>query len=219
MRFEITDYNECDTLLKEEYRQEWKEIEDTILKMPIFLKASDQKGKLGVPIFDPVGTNDYLKGELVDKSWSPNSPIPVEYKFLGLDIDFEKRGIILEAQFSNYPFLLNNILRSELFFRAKLVFSQHPSFCLMIVTKAGGFPASNSTLYYEQAKSQLNSLCAHKIFSIPVRLIGLFPDIGNENEVVWTKYENSRYSRTVEKREAKKFKVSGEKRFRFEEGI
>ncbi|MEH2284834.1 MAG: hypothetical protein V7K90_26540 [Nostoc sp.] len=58
---------------------------------------------------------------------------------------------------SNYPFLLNNTLRSELFFKAKTEFVGYPTNLVIIVTKALMFPASNSTLYYEQAVNQLTA--------------------------------------------------------------
>lgn len=36
------------------------------------------------------------------------------------------------------------------------------------------FPASNSTLYYEQAVNQLTALIKYQVFDVPIRLIGLF---------------------------------------------
>ncbi len=87
--------------------------------------------------------------------WLVNIPIPVDYSFLGTDIDFGKAGVIVESQFSNYPFLLNNTLRSELFFKAGTIFAGHPTQLVILITKALMYPASNSTLYYEQAVRQL----------------------------------------------------------------
>ncbi|MBC6421058.1 MAG: hypothetical protein GDA43_25880 [Hormoscilla sp. SP5CHS1] len=119
--------------------------------MPLHLKASSQAGLQGYPIFDPVGTNEYIKTELVNLGWKPNISIPKQYNFLGTHIDAGKAGAIVENQFSNYPFLLNNTIRSEFFFKAETRFSGSATKLVIIITKAHMFPASNSTLYYEQA--------------------------------------------------------------------
>ena len=74
--------------------------------MPLHIKASDQAGIQGNPIFDPVGTNEYVKTALIQYNWQSNLPIPVAYSFLGKEVDFGKAGIIIEIQFSNYPYLL-----------------------------------------------------------------------------------------------------------------
>nr|WP_016949621.1 type II restriction endonuclease BglII [Anabaena sp. PCC 7108] len=168
--------------------------------MPLHIKASDQAGIQGNPIFDPVGTNEYIKAALIQSGWQSNIPIPIPYRFLGKEVDFCKSGIIIEIQFSNYPFLLNNTLRSELFFKAKTEFAGHPTNILILVTKALMFPASNSTLYYEQAVNQLTALVINKVFDIPIRLIGLFEQKNTTVPVIWSQYLSERYSRTVNNR-------------------
>lgn len=216
MQYRITDYNDASNLFVNKYSQEWEEIKLGIEETKIHLKASDQRGLVGTPIFDPVGTNKALKTEFKSNGWRDNLSIPKEFNFLGTDIDFEKEGIIVEVQFSNYPFLLNNILRSELFYKAKTVFNSKPSNSLIIITKAGKFPSSNSTLYYEQAKKQLDSFSKHQLFQIPTRLVGLFPKINQNNGIVWTKYDNPRYSRTVEEQSDETWRVEEDgKRYRF----
>jgi hypothetical protein len=214
MEIEITDYNNADLEVNSYFKEEWAELESVLKESKLCIKASDQAGKQGKPIFDPVGTNYQLK-ELIRKipSWSCNVLIPEKYSFLGTDIDFEKNGMIVEAQFSNYPFLLNNILRSELFFKSNLIFKSNCSKILVIITKAGKLPASNSTLYYEQAQNQLNALCESKVFSIPVRLIGLFPKINQVNEVLYSEYSTARYSRTLKDQKNKKYIITGTKKF------
>jgi hypothetical protein len=57
-------------------------------------------------------------------------------------------------------------------------------------------PASNSTLYYEQAKNQLDALSNYSVFSIPVRLIGLTENVDVPIKVKNVLYDNARYSRT-----------------------
>ncbi|MBD2666429.1 hypothetical protein B6N60_02470 [Richelia sinica FACHB-800] len=168
--------------------------------MPLHIKASDQAGIQGNPIFDPVGTNEYIKAALIQSGWQPNLPIPTPYRFLGKEVDFGKSGIIIEIQFSNYPYLLNNTLRSELFFKAKTEFAGQATNLLILVTKALMFPASNSTLYYEQAVNQLTALVMNQVFDIPIRLIGLFEQANTTVPVVWSQYSSTRYSRTVQTR-------------------
>lgn len=168
--------------------------------MPLHIKASDQAGIQGNPIFDPVGTNEYIKTALVQVGWHSNILIPAAYRFLGKDVDFGKAGVILEIQFSNYPFLLNNTLRSELFFKAGTQFVGQTTKLVVLIAKAQMFPASNSTLYYEQAVNQLTALIQNNVFDVPIRLVGLFEQQNAAVQAVWTVYHSTRYSRTVKTR-------------------
>ncbi|WP_228014278.1 restriction endonuclease [Fortiea sp. LEGE XX443] len=168
--------------------------------MPLHVKPSDQRGRQGKLIFDPVGTNEYIKNALVKLKWQNNIVIPAEYRFLGKEIDFVKAGIILEIQFSNYPFLLNNTLRSELLFKAGTMFAKYSTQLVIIITKAQMFPASNSTLYYEQAAKQLEALIKNHVFDVPIRLIGLFEQPDTITSVISTVYQEKRYSRIVQAR-------------------
>ena len=67
----------------------------------------------------------------------------------------------------------------------------------VVLTKGHMFPASNSTLYFEQARDQLNALATHRVFDSPIRLVGLFAPRTGTIPVTWTEYTASRYSRTV----------------------
>jgi hypothetical protein len=196
VEIKVTDYNYPDAILSTTHTQEWQQVLSTLENMPLHLKASDQRGRQGSLIFDPVGTNAYLKAELDAPGWRATKISP-EYAFLGLDVDFAKSGVVLEVQFSNYPFLLNNLIRSELFFREKVQFDGAPMSVVVIVVKAAMFPASNSTLYYEQALNQLNGLAKFKLFTVPVRLIGLFSPTQHRLDATFTSYSAARYSRTV----------------------
>ncbi|WP_404799827.1 PDDEXK family nuclease [Anabaenopsis elenkinii] len=167
-------------------------------KMPLHIKASDQAKIQGKPIFDPVASNQYIKNALVNLEWHSNIPIPQKYKFLGKDVDFGKSGIILESQFSNYPFLLNNLLRSELFFKSSTEFVGTPTKLLLIITKAQIFPAANSTLYYEQAVKQLSALIDNNVFDIPIRLMGLFEPTNVNISAIYTVYQSTRHSRIAQ---------------------
>lgn len=151
MQIRFTDFNNAGNVVAGTYATEWAEIEHVLTAMPLHLKASDQAGIQGKAIFDPVGTNQHIADQLTTapRSWAGGIPIPAEFSFLGTDIDFGKNGVVVEVQFSNYPFLLNNTVRSELFFRAQTVFHARPTQLVVIVTKAGMFPSSQSTLYYE----------------------------------------------------------------------
>lgn len=144
---------------------------------------------------------------MVKFGWEANIPIPSEYKFLGTDIDFGKAGAIVESQFSNYPFLLNNTLRSELFFKAGTVFASQPTQLVVLITKAKMFPASNSTLYYEQAVNQLTALTEYQVFDVPIRLVGLFESKNMTLPVIWTVYSSTRYSRRIQTRETRQCQI------------
>lgn len=207
----IKDYNNANALIEGKYTSQWDEISSTLREMPLHLKASDQAGKQGQAIFDPVGTNASIKSRMVSFGWIPNKEIPTEYKFLGTDIDFVKSGIIVEVQFSNYPFLLNNLLRSELFVKAGTNFTDHAAELLIIVTKSHMFPSSNSTLYFEQACNQLDALSQNNVFDVPIRLIGLSSPISDTVPCKWTTYDDPRYSRTVESQENINVKITSGK--------
>ena len=183
-----------------------KEVDNIIENLDIFLKNSDQRGRQESLIFDPKGTNESLKNLFSEKGWTPNIRIPNKYNSLGKDIDFYKDNILLEVQFSNYPFLLNNIIRSELFYKNSNILNKSIE-CLIIITKVHAFPSSNSTLYYEQAIKQMRLLYQNNLFSIPIRLIGLTCNENNFNDIVWTEYSASRYSREVVERENRNLMV------------
>lgn len=204
MRIEICDYNGAEGEVEVYRANQWAEVRSVLEQMPLHLKASDQAGIQGTPIFDPVGTNHHIKEALTSVGWSTNIPIPAQFSFLGTDVDFGKDGVLLEVQFSNYPFLLNNTLRSELFYKTELPLSGEPTGIVIIITKGHMFPASNSTLYYEQAKSQLDELVHYNVFDIPIRLVGLFESKGEPISAIFTAYSNSRYSRTIEARHERK---------------
>lgn len=207
MLIQTEDFNKSDRLLNTGYAAQWQNIEHVLNEMPLHLKASDQAGLQGTAIFDPVGTNAYIKAALLQlEGWHSNVVIPDKYKFLGTDVDFINDAVLVEAQFSNYPFLLNNLLRSELFFQAKTALHVEPVKAVVIITKAHMFPASNSTLYYEQAQNQLSALAEENVYDVPIRLVGLFESTGNI-DAIWTEYADSRYSRTVVTQETRTFRI------------
>ena len=210
MLLQTTDFNRADALIDLAFQQEWKVLQRVLKKMPLHLKASDQHGIQGTPIFDPVGTNEHIKAGLRKRrGWRDNIPIPAEYDFLGTHVDFCHGAMLVEIQFSNYPFLLNNTVRSELFYKAKTPLAGKPIELAVIVTKAKMFPASNSTLYYEQAKKQLMALAKNHVFDVPIRLVGLFSPESGVIPVQYTKYSATRYSRTVVKRAKMHCRIAG----------
>lgn len=197
MRVEAEDFNAAGKKIEESYSLAWRHVQHVLAEMPLHLKASDQAGIQGSPIFDPVGTNRAIRVRLESKGWQSAVPIPDEFSFLGTDVDFVQGGVLAEVQFSNYPFLVNNVVRSELFFQSHVSFADEPVGIVVIITKARMFPASNSTLYYEQAKDQLKALAAHGVFDVPIRLLGLFEPHDQKIPAVWTEYASRRYSRTI----------------------
>ncbi|MGB7521820.1 MAG: BglII/BstYI family type II restriction endonuclease [Spirulinaceae cyanobacterium] len=208
MLIKFTDFNTADTIIREFYNPEWNDIIAILSGMSLHIKASDQAGIQGNLIFDPVGTNQCIKNNLVNKGWQANIPIPSEYRFLGKDIDFGKAGIIIESQFSHYSFLLNHTLGSELFFKAGTAFAGKATKLVVLIAKAKMFPASNSTLYYEQAVQQLTALAEYRVFDVPIRLIGLFEQQNTTIDVIWTKYSSTRYSRKVQTRKNLQCQIS-----------
>jgi hypothetical protein len=207
MHIRYQDFNGAGQVVANGYQQEWMELENVLTSMPLHLKASDQAGILGRAIFDPVGTNQHIADGLIPLGWGQKILIPQSFKFLGTDVDFGKNGIVVEVQFSNYPFLLNNTIRSELFYRSQTVFHKWPTALIVIVVKGGMFPSSNSTLYYEQALNQLNALAQHGVFTVPIRLVGLFENVGPV-WANWTGYSMARYSRTIGTRELRQFEIT-----------
>ncbi len=184
----LSDYNGAKEALRATYLREWAELEDVLKKLPLCLKASDQTGKRGSPIFDPIATNAFIRDKLKDDHrWTTNLTISQEYDFLGTNIDAGKNGVMVEVQFSNYPFLLNNLLRGELFFQGKFEIGPRATGVVVIVTKGRMFPASNSTLYYEQAQKQLDALAKNRVFRVPLRLVGLMCPVAEGIPALWTK--------------------------------
>lgn len=198
MRYDIKDFNGSDAYFSNPLNSSlWEEIQSAIDSMVLQVKESDQAGKQGELIFNPVGTNFVLEEKLIPKGWK-KIPLPGQYAFFGLGIDFGKMNICVEAQFSNYPFLLNNALRSEVLFRDKVPLIEGREMqALIIITKKKHFPSSNSTLHYEQACEHLQGLSTHKLFSMPVRLVGLDTNGDQNVDAQMTTYTASRYSREI----------------------
>ena len=199
MELRLTDYNRAGEIIPATENASWAALAEVVAHMPLYVKASDQAGKIGTNIFDPVATNAHFSRELAaQRGWQSKIPVPAEFQFLGTDIDFGTGGLLLEVQFSNYPFLLNNLLRSELFYKARdrRLLTARRLEAVIILTKGGMFPASNSTLYYEQAQRQLNALAAEGVFTVPIRLVGLFSPTGVEVTATRTTYQ-ARYSRVA----------------------
>lgn len=69
------------------------------------------------------------------------------------------------------------------------------------------FPASNSTLYYEQAVNQLTALAKYQVFDLPIRLVGLFEQQNTIVPIIWTEYLSKRYSRTVNTRVSRECEI------------
>lgn len=212
MLIEYRDFNGADITVRDRYQAQWEDVEEALVSVSLHLKSSDQANLQGNPIFDPVGTNAAIKMALTSKQWLSNIRIPQEYKFLGTDVDFGKDGVILEVQFSNYPFLLNNVIRSELFYKAGTPLSMQPTGLLLVVTKAHMFPASQSTLYFEQAVRQLGALTDNGVLDLPIRLVGLFEQRDATVPAIWTRYENARTSRTIIEQATVSLKITSGKR-------
>ena len=197
MEFEIVDFNGAEAYYKGPGMSEWADLEAVIAQMPIYLQGSLQAGKVGLAIFDPKATNLHIKSATHERGWRI-IPVPADLRAFGNDWDGGKRGTLGEWQFSNYPFLWHNCIRSEAVYKAGLSLPGLSAIKgLVIVTKSGLFPASNSSLYYEQARAQLAAATQFNAFTIPIRLVGLtIKSQVDRVDAVWTEYTD-RTSRTV----------------------
>lgn len=177
------------------------EIENCLTELPLFVKFSDQKGKKGNLVFSPVATNSYLEGKLHPQGWS-KIPVPKDYNALGIDIDFGKKNLLVEAQFSNYPFFANNTLRATILFNAQQPLPpMGKANSAIIITKCKLFESANSTLYYEQAIKQMDLFQQYSPINLPLRIIGLTADRGVDQNASLVTFESERYSRSVSKKE------------------
>lgn len=201
MLIKFQDFNNAVTHMEGRFAERWQELVDVLTDLPLHLKASQQDGKVGAPIFDPVASNAAIKMSLLKHTWPTNIPIPDAVAFLGTDVDFFVDGLLVEAQFSNYPFFLNNVVRSALLAKSKAKLGNIQVEAVVIIAKGHMFPASNSTLYYEQAVKQLTEFSKHGVFDVPVRVVGLFSEVGREVQAMWNEYPG-RYSRAPTKSES-----------------
>ena len=197
MDFVMTDFNDADAYYAGEGAQEWAEIEGIIRRLPLCFQGSLQAGIGGSPIFDPKATNAFLTSQALALGWSV-IPVPADLREFGADWDAGKGASLAEWQFSNYPFLWNNVIRSEAVYKYEVRLGNlEPIKALIVVTKSCVFPSSNSSLYFEQANAQLSGVTRIKAFSIPIRLVGLTLTPETKSiAVTWSEY-GGRTSRTV----------------------
>jgi hypothetical protein len=191
----ISDFNGADTYLTGAGSREWADLDAVVSAMTLQLQPSDQARMNRTPIFDPKATNLYLTNETTKLGWN-KIPVPGTLTEFGLDWDAGKNETLGEFQFSNYPFLWNNIIRTEGVFRSNIALQNMRGVkVIVIITKSGMFPASNSTLYYEQAKAQVSAAVGFNAFTVPIRLVGLVLSPNTQQaEVDWNEYP-ARYGR------------------------
>jgi len=217
MDFHLTDFNDASTYYAGDGAQEWAEIEDVIRRLPLYLQASDESGRRsGSPIFDPKATNAFLSAEAKRLGWRTIA-VPKELTAFGTDWDAGKGGSLAEWQFSNYPFLWNNVIRSEAVYKGQVrLEGLSPIRALIVVTKCGLFPSSNSTLYFEQARAQTEAVTKLKAFEIPIRLIGLTLPEGIERvTAIWSDYPG-RYSRVFARQAEREMTVAWRRKGKYD---
>jgi hypothetical protein len=201
MDIEIVDFNRADEYFEGEGSAEWADLATVLERLEPHLQASDQRGITGTPIFDPKGTNAALTTGVASLGWA-TVPVPDELTMFGKDWDAGKGCTLAEWQFSNYPFLWNNVIRTQAVVTGQVALrGVGTTAALVVVAKSGVFPASQSTLYFEQARAQLDAVFKLGAFSLPVRLVGLAIASGVARlPVVWSTY-SGRYSRVPLTRE------------------
>lgn len=199
MLIQVTDFNGATEATQSAYGKQWQELEDVLGNMPLHVKASGQAGRIGRLVFDPIGSNRAIKEALSGRGWRSDIPIPLEYGFLGRSLDVGKEGVIGEIQFSNYPFLVNNLMRADMLYKVAVPLTGVPTGLAIIVTKARMFHAAQSSLDFDLARRQLDALSAY--VEVPTRLVGLFEERGSRLPAVVTEY-TGRTSRTVIRQES-----------------
>lgn len=198
MIFDYADFNGALEYFGGPGARHWSQLEAVIGSVPPQLQPSDQRERLGAPIFDPKATNALLTARAAAYGWD-KVPVPSELRPFGSDWDAGKGPVLAEWQFSNYPFLWNNIIRTEAIFQSEAMLPQlgHRVEAMVVVTKSGAFPSSNSTLYFEQAHAQIDTVTALGVFNVPIRLVGItIPSDAASLEVDWNQYPE-RYGRQV----------------------
>jgi hypothetical protein len=208
MYYEYHDFNNAAAYFDGEAAAEWAELAHVVEELTPQLQPSDQAGKQGTAIFDPKATNACLTTSAANLGWH-KVPVPRSLEAFGVDWDAGKNAVLAEWQFSNYPFLWNNVIRTEAVFKSRTALAQvAPVKALVVVTKGICFPASNSTLYYEQACAQLDVVTDLGVFDIPIRLVGLMIQPGATELVAsWNTYPG-RYNRADGVKETKPFAVT-----------
>lgn len=213
MQYEVSDFAGAKEFFEGPGEREWQEIAWVLDGTTPQFQPSDQAGLNHRPIFDPKATNRELTDRAAALGWK-KIPVPDGLKEFGLDWDAGKRTTLAEWQFSNYPFLWNNVIRTQGVYISDIELAGMDGVeALIVVTKCGLFPASNSTLYYEQAKAQLQAAMSFNSFTVPIRLVGLaIPHSSTEVEAMWNAYANTRYDRTPASRELRKFDIAWSRR-------
>jgi len=193
--FVVEDFNGAGMYYSGQGAREWADIDGIVRRLPLYFQASQQAGIGGSPIFDPKATNAFLTAQSAALGWRVIA-VPHDLTEFGTDWDGGKGASLAEWQFSNYPFLWNNVIRSEAVYKSRIQLQGlQPVEALIVVTKSRVFPSSNSTLYYEQAKAQIQAVTKFGAFSIPIRLVGLtIPPGTTAVTVTWSEYPG-RYSR------------------------
>jgi hypothetical protein len=196
---EICDFNGAAKYFAKAGASEWAQIDTIVNGLVPRLQPSRQAKIEGTPIFDPKATNRDLSEAAAKLGWS-TIPMPTSLGAFGVTWDSGKNGTLVEWQFSNYPFLANNVIRTEVAFRQKIPLEGVKRVeALIVITKCGVFPSSNSSLYYEQARAQLEIATKLALFDLPVRLVGLsIPPGVRRFKALWGTYK-ARTSRTGSK--------------------
>jgi hypothetical protein len=208
MLIEFRDFNNAEAYFAGNGSSEWSELQQVLDGLELHFQPSDQAGIQGTPIFDPKGTNAALTAGVQALGWA-KVLVPEELTMFGTDWDAGKGATLAEWQFSNYPFLWNNVIRTQAVVSGQVALADvGTTEALVVVTKAGLFPASQSTLYYEQAEAQLEAVFKLGAFSLPVRLVKLTIDPeAQELDAVWSTYPG-RYAREPLTREPAKMIVT-----------
>jgi hypothetical protein len=218
MKLELRDFNGADQHFAGPGREAWSVVQGLLDAMPLYLQASGQRERKGSLIFDPKGTNAHLEAAAGMVGWTKRD-LPEDLLEFGVAVDSGHGGHIVERQFSNYPFLWNNLVRTQCLYARRCRLPGMAALeTAIIVTNVLEMPSSNSTLYYEQAVRQIGTVVSFGMVTVPIRLVGLTVPIRVPFECVVTRYA-ARTARRVRSRNrvAASARLEG-RRFRFELG-
>ncbi|MCC7494022.1 MAG: hypothetical protein IT204_16815 [Fimbriimonadaceae bacterium] len=206
----LCEYRDFNEIAGAPFGVAWPQLAHLIAATPLFVKASQQAGQQGRLRFDPVATNRHLVAGLSGLGWQDRVQLPALVGPFGTAVDFALGGIVLEVQFSNYPFFANNVIRAAALWRARGTVADHPVAGLLVLAARGDLPSANSSLYYEQANRQLALLVDQGIVTVPVRLVGLGWAVGETTAILST-YADAR-SRTLHRSEQVRCRVTAVQR-------
>jgi len=197
MRYIICSVNDGEDLLRTKFPSEHRDICTVLSTIVCPMKESQQSGKQGVWIFDPIGMNAILREQLTMRGWKAKVPL-AERRKAGNDVDFYKNGVVIEAQFGNFAYLQSDVARLEALHTGVVQLRGSPPVELgVLITVQKNMPRANSVSDFEIATTRAVIIAR----TIPLVVFGLDAPKAGE-EIILNRYQGQR-SRTLISSETK----------------